>query len=199
LLYHREAFTLGIQRFTFQKTDEYWNRALAYWAVVIEEDTYWTRWLATRKTIYEQEIPVDELEKLRYESIRSRVREVHQQYAAAHSAEKQNKDAARHRRWMAQWHLEVNAAHAMKQVIEELQKKGKPVSIGSPSGPMYWKLTNKETEVRQAAETRWKLPGNPPRLCWKPSAWWAWHDSLLKEAQLEKPLNSCKTHTGKEP
>jgi len=199
MLYHREAITLESSGSHSKKRDEYWTRALAYWAVVIEEDTYWTRWLATRKTIYEQEIPVDELEKLRYESIRSRVREVHQQYAAAHSAEKQNKDAARHRRWMAQWHLEVNAAHAMKQVIEELQKKGKPVSFGIPSGPMYWKLTNKETEVRQAAETALKIAPEPAQALLEALSLVGMARSLLKEAQLEEAIELLQTHLEKNP
>ena len=199
MLYHRQAIVMEVTSSHSARRDDYWRRTLAYWAMAVEDDSYWMRWVQNRRPVYEQDVSRDDMQRLRYETIRSRVREVHQQFVGAYSTDNKPDDAVRHRKWMAQWNMEMVAAHALHKIMEDMQKQGRSVSYGIPSGPLYWKLANVEDRVRRMAEEALKILPDEAQIILDALNPVGMARSLLKEAQLEEAIDILQAHLDDNP
>jgi hypothetical protein len=131
--------------------------AIANWGLVIEADEYWKKWVESRQSVYGKAIPGDGIDKTRHAVIKTKVREMHDQYIHTFAHNGQEALAKIHRHLRSQWLLELAAAKALHDCIDFLKtKRGQP-SVPVICGPIMWKHLGLTTQVESLAASARKL------------------------------------------
>jgi tetratricopeptide (TPR) repeat protein len=152
LLYHQQAINLEENADSPEQLHAAWDKAIAYWALIIEADSYWDQWFLARETYYGQTIAPEVREELRRSKVKERIRQVHRNFVSEYVKTEKSDDVERHQGLMAQWSLEFNTASAVRQMLEWLQRLGSLPPLPAACGPKGWEFFNAAGTVEQAAQ-----------------------------------------------
>jgi tetratricopeptide (TPR) repeat protein len=152
LLYHQQAIELEENADTPEQLKAVWDKAIAYWAWVLEADSYWEQWFLARESYYGQTVSLEVREELRRSKVKERIRQIHRNFINEYVKTEKSNDVERHRGLMAQWSLEFNSASAVRQILEWLQRHGSPAPLPGACGIKAWELINRTAEAEQAAQ-----------------------------------------------
>ncbi|HPH95213.1 MAG TPA: tetratricopeptide repeat protein [Anaerolineaceae bacterium] len=156
ILYHRQA----IEAEEKQQPEIYetsWNRAIALWVTALEADAYWETWKKAREDAYQREIPAEEIEKMRRETLRGLLKEIHTRFILAYSEANETAHVSRHQHLLAHWSLEFSGAHALYDTVQYLKGRGKTADIPFICGPSRWQDLKLQAKIEKIAQDALKL------------------------------------------
>ncbi len=159
MLAHRQAIELQ-EKADFQASEAAWKLAIANWGVVIEADEYWRKWATARQAVYaidDKPIASEELDKMRRQTIKENIREVHQQYVQLYTQAGQVDIARSHRRLRGLWTLELATARSLHDTRDFLTGRGKKPVLPVVCGPLMWDRLGMKDKVKSLAQEALKL------------------------------------------
>lgn len=161
MLYHQQAIDLEGNSKDSQRLEETWEKAIAYWSLVMGGDDYWEKWFSARESIYDEPIPPEKREDLRKNKIKEQIRQVHQNFIREYAEAGQNEQVNRHRVLLARWSLEMSTADAVKQMFALMKAKKIPAPLPAACGPNGWSIFGARDDVEKAVKSILKLdPAN---------------------------------------
>ncbi|MGB0385848.1 MAG: tetratricopeptide repeat protein [Ardenticatenaceae bacterium] len=154
ILYHRWAIELEEKGQT-EAADARWRQAIGNWVLLIEADGFWERWQAEREAVYESNIQITDMDKVRRQQLPQRLIQIHRDFERAYSQlpPPGANHAARHKEYRLLLTWELKSAAALRDTAERLQEQGQTLDLPLIAGPLMLSQLGMLEQAREIAQS----------------------------------------------